>query len=59
MRRQTLGRLSTDGVMEDLLLHFPQGYLDGDHHYDADCNDSGDNGDYDIYMQGKASREHI
>ena len=32
---QTLGLLSTDGAMEDLLLHFPLGYLDEDDHDDA------------------------
>ena len=38
---QTLGLLSTDGAMEDLLLHFPLGYLDEDDHDDAYDDDHG------------------
>ena len=32
---QTLGLLSIDGAMVDLLLHFPLGYMDEDDHDNA------------------------
>ena len=52
---QTLGRLSTDGAMEDFLLHFPPGYLDEDDHDDAYDDDAYDD-DHGGYASPSATR---